>query len=128
MEPARRLTLPAVLVTACLLIVMSAAALATSRSLDRREDQLLDERAQQDADVIDRRTDTYTEKLIDLRSVFASTPDGVPTPGEYDAALRSQEIMRRIPELQTVSFVEFVRERDRGAYVRRMRRETAESG
>jgi signal transduction histidine kinase len=128
MDASRRLTLPAVVVTVCLLIVTSAAALATSRSLDRREDQLLDERAEAAAAVIDRRTDTYTEKLIGLRGVFAASPDGIPSPRAYDSALRSQEIMTRIPELQTVSFVQYVRGRDLGAYLRRMRRETAASG
>ena len=128
MESTRRLTLPAVVVTICLLIVTSAAAIATSRSIERREDQLLDERAEQAAAVIDRRTDTYTEKLIGLRGVFAGAPDGLPTPRAYDSALRSQEIAQRIPELQTVTFVQYVRDGDLPAYLRRMRRETSASG
>src|SRR5829696_7727858 len=65
--PVRRLprpTLPSVAVTICLLVLTSAAALATSRSIDRREEQLLDERAQQAATMVDRRTDSYVEKLV----------------------------------------------------------------
>ena len=123
-----RPTVPSVAVTLCLLVLTSAAALATSRSIDRREEQLLNERARQAAEMIDRRTNTYLEKLNGTRGLFSAAPDGIPTPREYDTFLRSQEISRRVPEMQSVTFIQEIRDRDRDAVIRRLRRETASSG
>ena len=120
--------LPAVAVTVCLLVLTSAAALATNRAIDRREDQLLDERARQAATMIDRRTDSYVEKLVGARGLFSAAADGIPLPREYDSYLRSQEISRRIPEMQSLTFIQEVRREQRRAFVRRLGRETAESG
>ena len=114
----------AVAVSLCLLVLTSAAALATSRAIDRREDQLLDERARQAAQVLDRRTVVYTEKLISLRGAFSAAPDNIPTPRQYDTFLRSQAISSRFPELQTMTFVQYVRERDRRSWLSRLRRES----
>jgi signal transduction histidine kinase len=127
----RRLPRPpafAVAVTICLLALTSAAALATSRAIDRREDNLLEERARQAAGTVDRRTDDYVEKLTSTRGLFSSTPDGIPAPREYDSFLRSQELSRRIPELQSVTFVQEVPHAERETVLRRLRRETAASG
>ena len=123
-----RPTLPAVAVTLCLLVLTSAAALATSRSIDRREDQLLNERARQAAATVDRRTDRYIEKLVSTRGLFLASADGIPLPREYDSFLRSQDISRRIPEMQAVTFIQEVSRRERSAVLRRLRRETAASG
>jgi signal transduction histidine kinase len=123
-----RPTLPSVAVTLCLLVLTSAAALATGRSVERREDQLLDERAQQAATIVDRRTDSYVEKLVSTRGLFSSSADGIPLPREYDSFLRSQEISRRIPEIQSITFVQEVARAQRRAVIRRLQRETAASG
>jgi signal transduction histidine kinase len=119
---------PAVAVALCLLVVTSAAALATSRAIDRREDQLVDERARQAASLVSRRTNIYIEKQIATRGLFSAAADGIPTPREYDSFLRSQAITRRIPELQTLTFVQNVRASQRRSFLARLRRETAASG
>ena len=121
-------TAPAVAVTICLLVLTSAAALATSRSIDRREDQLLDERARQAAATIDRRMGIYIEKLIATRGLFSAAPDGIPQPRAYDTFLRSQAISQRLPELQTLTFVQEVPKGHESSFLRRLRRETAASG
>jgi CHASE1-domain containing sensor protein len=118
----------AVAVSLCLLVLTSAAAFATSRAIDRRADQLLDERARQAAQTLDRRTVVYVEKLISLRGQFSAAPDNIPTPREYDSFLRSQAISSRFPELQTMTFVQAIRDRDRRSFLARLRRETAASG
>jgi len=118
----------AVFVAVCLLALASAAALATSRAIERREANLLAERARQAAEAVDRRTDHYVEKLTSTRGLFSAAPDGIPLPREYNAFLRSQEISRRIPELQTVSFIQHVPGGQRRAVLKRLRRETATSG
>ena len=123
-----RPTLPSVAVTLCLLVLTSAAALSTSRSIDRREDQLLNERANQAATAIDRRTDSYLEKLVGTRGIFSAAADGIPTPREYDTFLRSQEVSRRLPELQSVTFIQEVPGDEQQTVLRRLRRETATSG
>ena len=115
-------------VTLALLVLTSAAALATSRSIDRREDQLLEERARVAAATIDRRIATYVEKLRGTRGLFAAAEDGVPRPREYDTFLRSQNLARRFPELQSLTFIQEVRRRERRAVLRRLQRETAASG
>ena len=123
-----RPTAPAIVVTICLLLLTSAAALATSRAIDRREDQLLEERAEQAATALDRRTDAYIQKLIGLRGLFAGEADGIPTPRSYDSFIRSQDVQRRFPELQTLTFVQEVTDDERRPFLRRMRSETAASG
>ena len=115
-------------VTLALLVLTSAAALLTSRSVDRREDQLLEERARQAVDMVDRRTDRYVEKLVSTRGMFSGTEDGIPTPRAYDSFLRSQEISRRIPEMQSITFIQDVPLREKRAVIRRLQRETAASG
>jgi signal transduction histidine kinase len=123
-----RPTAPAVAVALCLLVLTSAAAYSTSRSLDRREDQLLDERAGSARALVERRTNIYIEKLISTRGLFSAAADGIPTPREYDSYLRSQAISRRIPALQTITFIQEVPARQRRAFLARLRRETAASG
>lgn len=123
-----RPTLPAVAVTLCLLALTSAAALATGRSVERREEQLLRERAGAAAAAVDRRTDTYVEKLTGTRGLFASADDGIPSPRAYDTFLRSQRFLQRFPELQSLTFIQEVPRRERGAVLRRLQRETAASG
>jgi signal transduction histidine kinase len=123
-----RPTAPAVAVALCLLVLTSGAALATSRSLERRQDQLLDERAALARSLVERRTNIYIEKLISTRGLFSAAADGIPTPREYDSYLGSQAIGQRIPALQTLTFVQEVPESQRRAFLSRLRRETASSG
>lgn len=123
----RRPSLPAVAVAVALLLVTALAALATSGSLDQRRDQLLDQRAAEAANALDRRTDNYVEKLYGARGLFASTRE-VPTPREFDDYFSSQGLPERIDRLRSLTFIQQVRDADRGRFLRRLRREATTSG
>ena len=123
----RRPSLPAVLVALALLLLTAFAALATSRSIDRRQDQLLQQRASEAAQMVDRRTEALVEKLYSTRGLFAAS-GRVPTPRAYEDFLAGQEFKQRYPQLRTLTWIQQVRDADRGAFLRRLRREAASSG
>jgi signal transduction histidine kinase len=120
-----RLSLPAAAVALGLLLLTLLAALAVDRAIDRREDQALDNLAVEVATLVDRRTDTYAEKLFGLRGLFSGSTNV--SPRDYEQFLASQELIRRLPTIRAVSFVEYLRDDQRAAYERRRRREMAAS-
>ena len=71
------------------------AAVFTARQVDRREDQALDERAEAVVETIDRRIETYTEKLFGVRGQFTGSQNV--THAEYETFLARQEVSRRVP-------------------------------
>ena len=73
-----------------ILAVTLIASLFTSRQVDRRADQELDERARAAATAIDRRLDTYTEKLYGVRGAFSGARNL--THAEYETFLGTQEV------------------------------------
>ncbi len=115
---------PAPLVLAVLLgllLVTGLAALVTAGQVDRREDQLLDERASQVASAIDRRVDTYTEKLFGVRGFFAA--NGVDVPHQdYERFIASQAFARRLPGVLNTGFARNVTAEERARVVPEVRR------
>jgi signal transduction histidine kinase len=92
------------------------AAVFTARQVDRREDQLLDERARGVADAIDRRIETYTEKLFGVRAAFAGSE--VLTHEEYETFLGTQEVNRRYPGVLALGYADLVPDVGRTAFIR----------
>lgn len=96
------------------------AALVTARQVDRREDQLLDERARAVVGAIDRRIETYTEKLFGVRGAFAAARRL--THAEYEAFLGTQGVSRRYPGVLALGYAELVPDQGRAAFIRRVDR------
>ena len=110
-----------------LLLVTGLAAYVTARSVDRREDQLLDERASQVGAAIDRRVDTYIEKLYGVRGFFVA--DGVRARHtSFNRYVDSQAFRSRLPGVLNTTFARAVTDDEQPAYLAGMRRALRESG
>jgi signal transduction histidine kinase len=102
------------------------AALVTARQVDRREDQLLDERARSVVGAIDRRIETYTEKLFGVRGAFAASR--ALTRAEYERFLSTQGVGRRYPGVLGLGYAELVPDHGRARFIRRVDRDARASG
>jgi signal transduction histidine kinase len=117
----------ALVVLVCLLALTTGAALFTARQVDEREDQLVDERANAVAGAIDRRIDTYTEKLFGVRGQFAASPRQ-PTRRQFETAMSGQAIARRFPGLTAIGFADVVTAARYDRYLREVRADVRRSG
>jgi signal transduction histidine kinase len=106
--------------------VAAIAAVFTARQVDQREDQLLDERAQAVIDAIDRRIETYTEKLFGVRAAF--TGSRRVTHAEYDTFLGTQEVGRRYPGVLGIGYASVAPDARRDAFIRRVDRDAQAAG
>ena len=97
------------------------AAVFTARQVDRREDQLLDERAQSVVEAIDRRIEAYTEKLFGIRGAFTGSREL--THSEFETFLTTQEVSRRYPGVLGLGYADLAPDINRGAFIRRVNRD-----
>ncbi|HEV2812141.1 MAG TPA: CHASE domain-containing protein [Solirubrobacteraceae bacterium] len=97
------------------------AAVFTARQVDRRADQLLDERAQSVVGSIDRRIETYTEKLFGLRGAFTGSEEL--THAEYETFLNTQEVARRYPGVLALGYADLVPDVRRDEFIRAVDRD-----
>ena len=106
--------------------VTASAAIFTARQVDQRADQLLDERAQSVVQAIDRRIETYTEKLFGVRGAF--TGSKVFNHREYETFLATQEIARRYPGVLGIGYADLLPDAGRDAFIRRTDRSARAAG
>ncbi|MDQ3740572.1 MAG: CHASE domain-containing protein [Actinomycetota bacterium] len=99
-----------------LITVTAIAAIFTARQVDQREDQLLDERAQAVGDAIDRRIETYTEKLFGVRGAFTGSREL--DHSEFETFLGTQEVGRRYPGVLALGFADLVPDVRREQFIR----------
>ena len=99
------------------------AAIVTARQVDERREQALEERAQQVVQTIDRRIETYTEKLFGVRGQFTGSQQV--THSEYETFLGTQEVGRRYPGVLALGYAELLPEepRARAAFIRGVERD-----
>jgi CHASE1-domain containing sensor protein len=111
-----------------LLLVTAIAAVFSARQVDRRAEQALDDQAASAVRAVDRRIDTYTEKLYGIRGAFAGSERL--TRAEYESYLASQEIEQRYPGVLAIGYGDKVPEApaDRAAYFASVRRDAGSSG
>jgi signal transduction histidine kinase len=111
-----------------LVAVTAIAAIFTARQVDRREDQLLDERARSVVEAIDRRIETYTEKLFGVRGAF--TGSNALSHAEYETFLGTQEISRRYPGVLALGYADLLPDGDRrrAAFIARTDRDAKATG
>ena len=114
---------PAVLVG--LLLVTAIAAVFSARQVDRRADQLLDEQARGVVRAIDRRIETYTEKLYGVRGAFVGSVNL--NHREYEQFLGSQENEQRYPGVTAIGFADRIPLEGRDAFIRRVDRDARRS-
>jgi signal transduction histidine kinase len=88
---------------------------------------LVNQRADQAVALIDRRTDAYVEKLYSVRGAFVAA-GRVLDQSEFHDAVASQEISRRYPGIQVLSFATIVGPGGRAELTRRTRAGVRESG
>jgi CHASE1-domain containing sensor protein len=96
--------------------VTAIAAVFTARQVDQREEQLLDERARSVVEAIDRRIETYTEKLFGVRGAFAASEKL--SHAEYDAFLATQGVSRRYPGVLALGYADLVPDEGRDRFIR----------
>ena len=101
------------------------AAFVTGRQVEERRDQALDERAQQVRQTIDRRIETYTEKLFGVRGQFTGSEEV--THNEYATFLSSQEVGRRYPGVLALGYADLLPETGRAAFMRAINRDAQRS-
>ncbi|HEX8207885.1 MAG TPA: CHASE domain-containing protein, partial [Solirubrobacteraceae bacterium] len=109
-----------------ILAITVIAAVFTYRQVDRRADQALDERARAVAQSIDRRIETYTEKLFGVRGAFTGSEKL--DHREYETFLGTQEIGRRYPGVLALGFADLLPDRDRQAFIRASDRDARRAG
>jgi signal transduction histidine kinase len=109
-----------------LALVTAIAAMFTARQVDRREDQLLDERASAVGAAIDRRIETYTEKLFGVRAAF--TGSRKLEHAEFETFLATQEISRRYPGVLALGSADLVPEVGRDGFIAAVDRDAQEAG
>jgi signal transduction histidine kinase len=110
---------PSTLALAVFLGILAIALIAsvfTYRQVDRRADQELDERARAVAGAIDRRIETYTEKLFGVRGAFTGSEELTHT--EYETFLGTQEVSRRYPGVLAIGYADLLPDRNRQAFIR----------
>jgi signal transduction histidine kinase len=98
--------------------VTAIAATFTARQVNRREEQLLDERAESVVEAIDRRIETYTEKLFGVRGAFTGSENL--THAEYETFLTTQEIARRYPGVLGLGYADLLPDLGRERFLRRL--------
>jgi signal transduction histidine kinase len=103
-----------------ILAIALIASVFTYRQVDRRADQELDERARNVAQSIDRRIETYTEKLFGVRGAFAGSEEV--THDEYETFLGTQEVGRRYPGVLALGYADLLPDANRSAFIRRQDR------
>lgn len=121
---------PAPLVLAVLLgllLVTGLAAFVTARLVDQRQDQLLDERASQVGAAIDRRVDTYTEKVYGVRGFFVANGPQVDHL-LFERFVTSQGFARRLAGVLNTGFARVVRASEQPAFQRDVRADLRASG
>jgi signal transduction histidine kinase len=106
--------------------VTAIAAMFTARQVGRREDQLLDERAESVVEAIDRRIETYTEKLFGVRGAFAGSQ--TLTHSEYETFLQTQEIAERYPGVLGLGYADLLPDAGRERYLGRLDRDAKAAG
>jgi len=104
-----------------ILTIALIAAVFTYRQVDRRADQELDERARNVASAIDRRIETYTEKLFGVRGAFTGSVEL--NHAEYETFLGTQEVSRRYPGVLALGYADLLPDANRGAYIRAVDRD-----
>jgi len=110
-----------------LLLLTAIAAGFSARQVDRREQELVDQRAEQAVGLIDRRTDAYVENLFSARAAFIAA-GRVLTQTEFHHAVLSQDPFRRYPGIQVLSFATVVGPGGRDELTRRTRAGVRASG
>ena len=118
----------ALTIFAGLLLVTAIAAIFSARQVNQRADQMLDEQAQNVVRVVDRRIDTYTEKLFGVRGAFAGSANL--TRAEFEKFLASQEIEQRYPGVLSIGNADKVPESParRRAFLAAVQRDARSSG
>jgi signal transduction histidine kinase len=109
-----------------LTLVTIIAAAFTARQVDRREDQLLDERARAVVGAIDRRIETYTEKLFGVRGAFAGSREL--DHSEYETFLGTQEVSERYPGVLALGYADLVPDAGRERFIREVDRDAKAAG
>jgi signal transduction histidine kinase len=109
-----------------ILAIALIAAVFTYRQVDRRADQELDERARNVAQAIDRRIETYTEKLFGVRGAFAGSREV--SHAEYETFLGTQEVGRRYPGVLALGFADLLPDANRQAFIRASDRDARGAG
>ena len=118
----------ALVVTIALALLAGAAALLVGLGVDEREEQLLDERGTAVATAIDRRTDTFLEKLYGVRAAFVAQERELLSHRAFDDFLRGQDFAGRFADIDVVGVAEEVRDREMQGFLRRVRRSVRASG
>jgi signal transduction histidine kinase len=106
--------------------VTAIAAVFLARQVDRREDQLLDERARTVVQAIDRRIETYTEKLFGVRGAFSASE--ALTHAEYEAFLGTQGVSRRYPGVLALGYADLIPDERRAEFIRGVDRDAQAAG
>jgi signal transduction histidine kinase len=122
----RRPSTLAVAVFLGILAVALIAAVSTYRQVDRRADQELDERARAVAEAIDRRIETYTEKLFGVRGAFTGSREL--DHAEYETFLGTQEVGRRYPGVLALGYADVLPDDGRQAFIRALDRDAKAAG
>lgn len=104
-----------------ILAITLIASVFTYRQVDRRADQELDERARTVAGAIDRRIETYTEKLFGVRGAFTGSERL--THREYETFLGTQEVDRRYPGVLALGYADLLPDAGRRAFIRARERD-----
>ena len=104
-----------------ILAITLIASVFTLRQVDRRADQELDERARAVAEAIDRRIETYTEKLFGVRGAFTGSRNL--SHAEYETFLSTQEVGRRYPGVLALGYADLLPDTGRRAFIRRLDRD-----
>lgn len=112
----RRPSTSALVVFLGLAAITAIAAVFTARQVERRADQELDERAQSVVEAIDRRIETYTEKLFGVRGAFTGSREL--THAEYETFLGTQEVNRRYPGVLALGYASLLPDAGRAAFIR----------
>lgn len=115
---------PSTLALAVFLGILAVALIAsvfTYRQVDRRADQELDERARTVATAIDRRIETYTEKLFGVRGAFTGSVKL--THAEYETFLGTQEVGRRYPGVLALGYADLLPDVGRANFIRSLDRD-----
>jgi signal transduction histidine kinase len=86
-----------------------------ARQIGQRSDELLTERAAGVAATIDRRVDTYLEKLFGVRGLFEV--EGAPSRRQFETYLAGQRVQQRFPGALSFGFAEAVPLQGRSAFV-----------
>ena len=118
----------ALVVAIALALLAGGAATVTAIELDERQEQLLAERGTAVATAIDRRTDTFTEKLYGIRAAFVAQERELLSHRAFDDFLRGQDFIGRFDDVDVVGVVEEVRDGEVPGFLRRVRRSVRASG